>query len=243
MTADGKRFGRATRARCSPRLPALVADQRPGAHGEDAAVEASTRAAPDHGEWGTPISKPGLCVGRVRWRISRRAFPTAGAPPAASSTPTSRGPPRESSTRSPSGSRHRRGRARDRGDGRGGAEAGTTRATRRNPRGLGRLHAWRRRSKRRRAGRRPVRVHLLAALPHARGEHAGRRGERHGDAPRALRGGRIGRRRRARRALRVRRGRAPADATVKYLLADVAADGGARRIKINPGALWDGTSG
>ena len=35
----------------------------------------------------------------------------------------------------------------------------------------------------------------------------------------------------------------PADATAERLLADVAADGGARRIKINPGALWDGTSG
>ena len=34
-----------------------------------------------------------------------------------------------------------------------------------------------------------------------------------------------------------------ADATVERLLADVAADGGARRIKIDPGSLWDGDSG
>jgi carbonic anhydrase len=35
----------------------------------------------------------------------------------------------------------------------------------------------------------------------------------------------------------------PADKTVERLLADVAADGGKRRVKIEPGALWDGASG
>lgn len=35
----------------------------------------------------------------------------------------------------------------------------------------------------------------------------------------------------------------PADATAERLLAEVAADGGKRRVKIEPGALWDGASG
>jgi carbonic anhydrase len=35
----------------------------------------------------------------------------------------------------------------------------------------------------------------------------------------------------------------PADKTVERLLADVAADGGKRRVKIEPGALWDSASG